>query len=143
MIMDPSSAQWNLTVERQLTPNTTVRLSYIGQSTYHQPITVDLNQIPASANPYNVPNNGYSVVDPRAPYQNFLLLMNSESEGHSSYEAGIVELQHRVTSGLTFQANYTWAKNISNAQGTDAPTAYAGEEPYAVEIVFRSWVGLT
>jgi hypothetical protein len=39
-----------------------------------------------------------------------------------------------VSHGLTFQANYTLTKNISDAQGTDAPSAYAGEEPYAVEI---------
>ena len=28
-------------------------------------------------------------------------------------------------------------ENISNAQGTDAPTTFAGEEPYAVEIADR------
>jgi hypothetical protein len=39
-----------------------------------------------------------------------------------------------MTHGLTFQANYTFTRNISDAQGTDAPSAYAGEEPYAVEI---------
>ena len=131
---DPSSAQWNLTLERELTPNTTVRLSYAGQSSYHLPITIDRNQIPASTTPYTVPNNGYSVVDPRAPFQNWLLLMESESIGNQSYQAGIVEFIHRVSRGLTFQANYTFAKNISDAQGTDAPAAYAGEEPYAVEI---------
>jgi len=38
---------------------------------------------------------------------------------------------------LTFQGSYTWAKNISNAQGTDAPTVFAGKEPYAVEIANR------
>jgi hypothetical protein len=38
---------------------------------------------------------------------------------------------------LSFQGNYTWAKNISDAQGNDAPTAFAGEEPYAVEIANR------
>jgi len=131
---DPSSAQWNLTVEREVTPSTTVRLSYAGQSGYHLPITVDLNQIPASTTPYTIPNNGYSVVDPRAPYQNWNLLMDSKSIGTQSYQAGTVEFIHRVSRGLTFQANYTFAKNISDAQGTDAPSAYSGEEPYAVEI---------
>jgi hypothetical protein len=131
---DPSSAQWNLTVERELTPNTVLRLSYTGQGAYHLPMTIDRNQIPASATPYAIPNNGYSVVDPRAPFQNWLLLMESESVGNQNYEAGIAELTHRVGHGVAFQANYTWAKNISNAQGTDAPTAYASEEPYAVEM---------
>jgi len=131
---DPSSAQWNLTVERELTPNTVVRLSYTGQGAYHLPITIDRNQISASTIPYTIPNNGYSVVDARAPFQNWLLLMECESIGNQNYESGIAELTHKVGHGITFQANYTFTKNISDAQGSDAPTAYAGEEPYAVEI---------
>ena len=100
---DPSSAQWNLTVERELTTNTTVRLSYTGQGAYHLPITVDDNQIPASTTPYTVPNNGYSVVDPRAPFQNWLLLMESFSSGTQSYQSGIAEVTHKEGHGLTFQ----------------------------------------
>jgi hypothetical protein len=63
--------------------------------------------------------------------------MEAESIGNQNYQAGTVEFNHRVSHGLTFQANYTFAKNISDAQGNDAPTAYAGEEPYAVEIANR------
>jgi len=125
---DPTSAQWNLTVERQLTPSTTLRLSYVGQSTWHLPITIDLNQVPASKTPYS---------QNEAPYPQFDLLMSSESIGNATYEAGTVEVLHRVTHGLTLQANYTFAKNISDAQGSDAPTGFAGEEPYAVEIANR------
>jgi hypothetical protein len=124
-------------VERQLTDSTLIRLSYAGQSSYHLPITIDLNQIAPSTTPYTIPNNGYSVVDPRAPYQNWNLLMESESIGNQSYNAGTVEITHKASHRLTVQANYTWAKNISDAQGSDAPAAYAGEEPYAVEIANR------
>jgi hypothetical protein len=134
---DPSSAQWNLTVERELTPNTVVKVSYTGQGAYHLPITVDRNQIPASTTPYTVPNNGYSVVDPRSPFQNWLLLMESYSIGTQSYQSTIAEVNHKVGHGLAFQASYTFAKNISDAQGNDAPSVYASEEPYAVEIANR------
>src|SRR5580658_8991440 len=134
---DPSSAQWNLTVERELTTNTTVRLSYTGQGAYHLPITVDNNEVPASTTPYTVPNNGYSVVDPRSPFQNWLLLMESFSSGTQSYNSGIAEVTHRTGHGLTFQANYTFTKNISDAQGSDAPSVFASEEPYASEIADR------
>jgi len=64
-------------VEREVTPNTTVRVSYTGQGGYHLPVTIDLNQIAPSTTPYTIPNNGYSVVDPRAPFQNWNLLMDS------------------------------------------------------------------
>ncbi len=131
---DPTSAQWNLTVERQATPDTVVRLSYVGQGTWHLPATVDLNQIPASTTPY-VAANGWA--DPRSPYQNFGMLMYAQSIGNANYQAGTVEVQHRNSHGLSFLGSYTLAKSISNAQGTDAPTAFAGEEPYAVEIANR------
>jgi hypothetical protein len=134
---DPSSAQWNLTLERELTPNTVVKLSYTGQGAYHLPITVDNNQIPASTTPYTVPNNGYSVVSANTPFQNWLLLMESDSIGTQNYESGIAEISHKETHGITFQASYTLAKNISDAQGSDAPAAYASEEPYASEIANR------
>jgi hypothetical protein len=125
---DGTSAQWNLTVERQVTPNTTVRLSYVGQGTWHLPITVDLAQVPASKTPFS---------SAASPYPQFGLLMSSESIGNANYEAGTAEIIHRVSSGLTFQADYTWAKDISDAQGSDAPNGFAGEEPYAVEIANR------
>jgi hypothetical protein len=131
---DPASAQWNLTVERALTSNTTVRVSYVGQGTWHLPITVDLNQIPASTTPYN-PVNGWA--DPRSPHQNFAMLMYARSIGNANYESGVAEVQHRTSHGLSFLGNYTLAKNISDAQGSDAPTVFAGEEPYAVEIANR------
>jgi len=134
---DPSSAQWNLTVERELTSNTVVRLSYTGQGAYHLPITIDDNQIPASTTPYAVPNNGYSVVDPRSPFQNWLLLMECISVGTQSYNSGVAEITHRTAHGLTFQANYTFTKNISDAQNSDAPSVTASEEPYASEIADR------
>jgi hypothetical protein len=44
---------------------------------------------------------------------------------------------HRNSHGLWFQASYTWAKNLSDAQGSDAPTVFASEEAYAAEIANR------
>jgi hypothetical protein len=140
---DPSSAQWNLTVERELTQNTTVRVSYTGQGAYHLPITVDNNEIPASTTPFsytevcnnaNPPSCEPGWADPRTPFQNWLLLEESDSIGTQSYQSGIAEITHRTGHGLTFGANYTLTKNISSAQGSDAPSITASEEPYAAEI---------
>jgi len=132
---DPQSAQWNLTVERQVTSNALVRVSYVGMSSYRLPFTVDLNQIPASTTPYTVPAGAF--VDPRAPYQNWLLLMSSQSGGNASYQGLKVGVEQKFSHGLSFQASYAWVKNISDAQGSDAPTTFASEEPYAIEIANR------
>ena len=132
LFRDPQSAQWNVTLERQLSPNTLARVSYVGMNSYRMPVTIDLNQIPASTTPYTIPNGAF--VDPRAPYQNWFLLMSSENLGFANYQALQGEVRRSLSQGLSFQANYTWAKNISDAQGSDAPTAFSGEEAYAAEI---------
>jgi hypothetical protein len=119
---DAQSAQWNLTVENELTANTSVRASYVGMSSYRQPITVNLNQTAPSTTAYNPAN---------APFQNWGTIYSTENGGNVSYEALELEATHRMASGLSYQANYTFAKNLSDAQG-DAPTAFQGETRYGL-----------
>jgi hypothetical protein len=70
---DAQANQWNLTVERQLTSNDSLRVSYVGMHTYRLSITEDLNQIPASTTPYQT-TVASRYVDPRAPYHNWFTL---------------------------------------------------------------------
>ena len=118
-------------------PSTALRVSYVGMSNYRLPVTIDLNQIAASTIPWNTGATAGAFVDSRAPYQNWTLLMSSENLGHSSYNAGVIEIGQKLRNGLALNANYTLAKNLSDAQGSDAPTVFAGEEAYAVEIANR------
>ena len=129
---DPQSAQWNVTVERQITSQTAMRLSYVGMNTYRMNVTVNLNQIAPSTLPY-VPS---PVVDPRAPFQNWGVLYSTENLGFQNYQAMQLEATHRTSHGLFFQANYTWAHDISDAQG-DAPAGFGGETNYGLAVVNR------
>lgn len=129
---DPQSAQWNVTLERELTPQTAMRVSYVGMNSYRLNVTVNLNQIAPSASPY-VPS---PVVDPRAPFQNWGVLYSTENLGFQNYQAMQVEFTHKVSHGLFFQANYTWAHDISDAQG-DAPAGFGGETNYGLAVVNR------
>jgi hypothetical protein len=104
-------------------------------NSYRLPVTVDLNQIAPSTTPYTIPAGAF--VDPRAPYQNWFLLMTSENLGGSNYQAMQVEIKHKLSHGLSLQGNYTWAKNLSDAQGSDAPTVFSSEEAYAAEVANR------
>ncbi|HXX76720.1 MAG TPA: hypothetical protein VEI50_16440 [Nitrospiraceae bacterium] len=124
---DPQSAQWNVTVERELTPDTALRASYVGMNSYRLNVTVNLNQIAPSSLPY-VPS---PFVDPRAPFQNWGTMYSTENLGGANYQAMEVEATHRMSRGLYFVANYTWAHNISDAQG-DAPTGFQGETRYGL-----------
>ena len=64
---DPQTAQWNVTIERQLTSALAVRITYSGMNSYRMNVKEDYNAIPPSKQPY-VPS---PYVDPRAPYQNW------------------------------------------------------------------------
>ena len=129
---DPQSAQWNVTVERELTPTTALRVSYVGMNTYRQNLTVNWNQIAPSTRPYN-PS---PVVDPRAPFQNWGVIYSTENLGGSNYQAMELEATHKMSRGLSFAANYTWAHNISDAQG-DAPIGFGGETAYGLAVLDR------
>lgn len=134
---DPQSAQWNLTVERELTANTALRVSYVGMNSYRLNVSVNLNQIAPSTQPY-VPS---PFVDPRAPFQNWGIIYSTENLGFQNYQAMEVEVNHRTSNGLFFQANYTWAHDISDAQG-DAPAGFGGETNYGLAVVDRYALGL-
>jgi hypothetical protein len=134
---DPQSAQWNITIERELTPNTALRVSYVGMNSYRLNVTVNLNQIAPSAMPY-VPS---PFVDPRAPFQNWATLYSTENLGFQNYQALQLQASHRSTNGLAFQANYSWAHNISDAQG-DAPVGFQGETRYGLADLDRFAVNL-
>jgi hypothetical protein len=130
---DPQSAQWNVTLERELTPNTALRVSYVGMNSYRLNVTVNLNQIAPSAQPY-IPS---PVVDPRAPFQNWGVLYSTENLGLQNYQAMQVEFNHKTAKGLFFQATYAWTHDISDAQG-DAPTAFPSETSYELAVVDRN-----
>ncbi|MEG9434087.1 carboxypeptidase regulatory-like domain-containing protein [Terriglobus sp. ADX1] len=132
---DPQSEQWNLTLERQLSTNDSIRVSYVGMHTYRLSITEDLNQIPASTTPYQT-TAASPYVDPRAPYENWLTLYSTFNAGVANYQALEINGTHRMAHGLFFDANYTLAKNLADNQG-DTPTAFAGEVNYGVPIADR------
>ncbi len=132
---DPQANQWNLTVERQLTSNDSLRVSYVGMHSYRLSITEDLNQIPASTTPYQT-TAASPYVDPRAPYHNWFELYSTFNAGEANYNALEIEETHKISRGLHFDAAYTLAKNLADNQG-DTPAAFAGEVNYGIPIANR------
>ncbi len=119
---DAQAAQWNVTVERALTNNTALRVSYVGMASYRLNVTVNLNQqLPSTVSPNPNP----------IPFPNWGTMFSTENLGHQSYNAMEVQATQRGFRGLTYQANYTWAHDLSDAQG-DAPTAFQGETRYGL-----------
>jgi hypothetical protein len=124
---DPQSAQWNFTVERELTHDVTLRESYVGMSSYRMSQTVDLNQVEPSAVSPN-PN-------PK-PYANWGRILSTTNAGHVNYNGLQSEVNMRARSGLTLQASHVWAKSIGNVGG-DAPTTFNPEIIYGTPVANR------
>ena len=113
---DPQSNQWNLTVERQLSRNDSLRVSYVGMHTYRLSITEDLNQLPASTTAYQT-TAASPYVDPRAPFQNWFELYSTFNAGKANYTALEIEATRTSSHGLYFDAAYTLGKNLADNSG--------------------------
>ncbi|WP_158789852.1 carboxypeptidase-like regulatory domain-containing protein [Granulicella sp. L46] len=122
---DVQTAQWNVTVERELTSNTALRASYVGMSSYRLNVTANLNQQLPTTVPVGQPNPN------PIPFPNWGTIFQTANLGHQNYEALQLQATHRMGKGLSYQANYTWAHDLSDAQG-DAPTAFQGETRYGL-----------
>jgi len=132
---DPQSNQWNLTVEREISNNTSLRASYVGMHTYRLSITEDLNQIPASTTAFTT-TAASPFVDPRSPFTNWTELFSTFNAGEANYHAFELDATRRMERGLYFDANYTFANNVADNQG-DAPGSFAGEVNYGLPIADR------
>ena len=124
---DPQSAQWNLTVERELVRDLTLRVSYVGTNSYRMSQTVDLNQVHPSTSAYD---------SNLRPYLNWGRILSSENQGSVNYEGLQSELNQRFRGGLSFQASHVWAKSLGNVGG-DAPSAFTPEVIYGTPVADR------
>ena len=111
---DGTSAQWNVTIERQFWNSWTGRVSYIGENTYNLSVNVDKNQCHASP-------SGPCI----KPYPQYGLLVSMENLGFSNFQALELQLSHRFSGGFYMQATYDWSKDLSNL--ADAPSGYGTE----------------
>jgi hypothetical protein len=134
----PSVQEWNLTVEQQLTRNTSLRVAYVGSFGVHELLSVDPNTIPAQVCASTtctsggiatlasfkgvaptVPQGTVYIPGPGATRPNPALSAGFFwlTEGNSNYNALEVDVTHRISRGLEFRGNYTWSKNLDINSG--------------------------
>ena len=120
------SAQWNLSVQRELARGTVLEVGYLATLG----LKLEQNVQPNNANP------GLGAVDPRRPYLGVQYAPNTQFPSYitvvgntvpvgqinylphsaqSNYESMFVRLERRFSRGLTFLSSYTWSKAITNA----------------------------
>ncbi|MSO20032.1 MAG: TonB-dependent receptor [Acidobacteria bacterium] len=110
--LDPMyELKFNLTVEREVIPNLSVALGYVGNRATHILTKSDCNAAPS------IQVNGRAFVAARTPRvnQNNGVITCSTSDGKSFYNAMTVEVKRRLSRGLQFQTAYTWAKTVDDS----------------------------
>ena len=127
----PTVQEWNLTVEQELSRNMVLRVAYVGSFGDHGLLSVDPNSIPAQvcSNAAGCTSGGsgtargsvaqgvqYIPVGARPnPYLSGAFFWYTE--GNTSYNALQVDATRRLSHGLQFRANYTFAKNLDINSG--------------------------
>jgi len=133
--VDPYVQQWNLTVEQDLSHSIGMRLSYAASHGSDLEAMEDLNQVPA--NPYGYYNStpaapavnacvtdGGTYVDDQRPYPCWSIIQSVENADVSNYGSGTVEVSRHSGKSITFDASYTFTRDLSDAGGA-TPSAYA------------------
>ncbi len=110
---DPYSLQTNLSIDHDLGRGYGLRVSYVGLKTWHLIWQPEFNMLPYST-------TTIATAQPRSafPFPNFLSIPDRSTSAQASYHSGQAELSHRFSRGLSFDAAYTYAKNLSDNQGS-------------------------
>jgi hypothetical protein len=114
---DPSVQQWNLTVEQDLGHGIGARLSYTGSHGANLEAMEDLNQVPANT-------VGYAQASANLPYPSWAVIQSVANAAVSNYNSGTVELSRHNGKQFSFDASYTFTRDLSNAGGA-TPSAFA------------------
>jgi hypothetical protein len=116
--------QFNVQVEQQVGANVFI-LGYVGNIGQHLPESINNINQPLPFNVITNPGGAARPLDhiinpnfnPASPSSNLGGISYLASEGVSNYNALQTSFQRRFTKGLAFDANYTWAKALSDITG--------------------------
>ena len=111
---DPYSLQTNLSIDHDFGHNVGARISYVGLHTWHLVWQPQFNQLQKSS---TTPSSDPSRVS-EIPFPNFYQITDRSTSAQADYHALEAEISHRLSSGLSFDSSYTWAKNFSDNQGS-------------------------
>jgi hypothetical protein len=132
---DPNVQQWNLTVEQDFGHSIGARFSYTASHGQNLEAMVDLNQVqpnaygyfntePGAASTNACVTDGGTYVDDHRPYPCWSVIQSVTNQAVSNYNSAAVEVSRHSGKALTFDASYTYTRDLSNAGGA-TPNAFA------------------
>ena len=103
---NPRLQQWNMTVERSLSSNIGLRVSYLGSIATGLTYARNINQPVASTIPF---------VQSRRPYPLINNITFYDNGGTQTYHSLSTLVNRRMSGGLSFEGSWTWAKCLADA----------------------------
>ena len=127
--------QWNTSVQKSLGQNTTLEIGYIGARGFHLQRSHLINNAPPGPGPLGprrpfktlrfVPGTTLPTGSTTAVIQSLTFPVSTinllENSAQSWYDAGYVNVRRRYSHGISLLANYTYAKNLTNAPDFRSP----------------------
>lgn len=104
------SLQYSLSLEREITRDFGVRLSYIGTKGTQLPYMRNINQPRASSVPF---------AQARRPYPIYNNVIFAENGANSAYHGAQIGVTKRMSRGLQFSSTYVLAKSLSEVDDTN------------------------
>lgn len=130
--------EFNLTTEFQVSKTASVTVGYLGETGQHLVIAGAGNSLPTACLVNGVPtdpNNAALATACPTPYQNLVgqtgSVVFTNSYGMENYNSLQTTFRQRVSNGLEFQANYTYARAMTNSTGFFGAQGINGQSAYA------------
>jgi hypothetical protein len=115
----PTVLTWTVKIERQIAPQTTFSVGYVGSHGYHEMLSVDANEpIPTIVNGAAYYPTGAALANP-----NLANTTTWFSEGLSSYNGLNVDLSRRFSHGFQLRGVYTFSKSLDDGTAWNSSVA--------------------
>jgi hypothetical protein len=128
---DGWSEQWNLAVERQLTPSTLLSVAYVGSRNGHLAYTGNANAAPTPSTTNSAAVDALRAIPWMTPGLHY-----TQSIGYGTYNALQVKFQRNFSRGLMTLVSYTWSKSLDNSSGYFGVENGAGQNGSSVQNYF-------
>lgn len=116
--------QWNLSVQAQLTPATSLQVAYLGQHSTHLVVPKDLMQqklVNGTATPAGIYMTENSGLTSEVTY-----VAGTYSDGNAIYHALQAVLQHKTSNGLEGQISYAYSHCLTDSVGFMSDSGQSG-----------------
>jgi outer membrane receptor protein involved in Fe transport len=135
--------QWNLNVQRELVPNLTGLVGYVGSRGVHEPFRTDdldivLPRKTSAGWLFPSPVGSGTVLNP-----NFGFIKGTFFRGNSSYDALEAAVQKRMSHGVQLQGSFTWGKSIDTSSSTAGADQFSNSIPSLLWTDLKSARGLS